>query len=129
MDAVATATADVPRIKPLGSAPDKDTGGQVIYPYGVFSAQFGRGDAYALDASAGLRWVRVTGQFFGKTTAATLDHAEKFIAALVDKALTTTDVITTPLRIELDPTPPTRDPDASGVLGLTLTLTATAEES
>jgi hypothetical protein len=124
MDAVADATAELPRLYPVGSVPASPT-----YPYGVFSAQQGRGDAYTLDSSAGVRWVRVTAQFFGKTSTSVLAETEQFLGALLDVRLSADGFVTTPLRLELDPTPPTRDPDAGGVLGVTTTLTATAEEA
>lgn len=124
MDAVADATAELPRLYATGSVPASPT-----YPYGVFSAQMGRGDGYTLDAAHGLRWVRVTGQFFGRTSASALDHAEKWLAVLLDQRVAFDGHVTTPLRIELDPTTPTRDPDAAGVVGVTTTLTATAQEA
>lgn len=123
-EAVVDATADLPRLYPLGSVPASPT-----YPYGVLSAQMGRGDGYTLDSAHGLRWVRVTAQFFGRTSASALDHAEKATAALLDHSLAFDGYVTTPLRFELDPTPPTRDPDAAGVVGVTTTLTAIAQEA
>ena len=122
MDAVATAAASVTRLYRVGAVPTSPT-----YPYGVFSAQYGRGDSYTLDSTAGARSVRVTFQGFGRTADSALAVTETFIGALLDKALTVGGQITTPLRIELDPTPPSRDPDDAGVIGVTATLTATQE--
>lgn len=121
LQAVADAAqGSVRRLYAVGSVPASPA-----YPYGVFSAQMGRGDAYTLDATHGLRWVRVTFQAFGRTADSVLDVTEDFLAALLDERLVIGDLMTTPLTLELDPTPPTRDPDAGGVLGVTATLTAT----
>ena len=122
MDAVASATSALPRLYPLGSVPPNPG-----YPYGSYAVQFTRDDAYTLDGGGGVRWVRITAQFFGRTEDSTLDLSERFLSVLRGLVLTTADgITTTPLRIELDPTPPTRDPDAGGVIGVTTTLTATA---
>jgi hypothetical protein len=122
MDAVATATVNLPRIYRLGAVPSKPP-----YPYGVFSAQLTRADSYTIDARHGLRYVRVTFQAFGRTSDSALTLTEEFIATLLDAVLTVDGAQTTPLRLELDPTPPTRDPDDGGVLGVTTTLTAIQE--
>ena len=120
-EAVATATAAVPRMYAQNAVPSQPT-----YPYGVQGATMGRGDSYTLDSETKLRWVRVTAQLFGKTAASVLDQTDKWTAALLDKSLTVTGYRLTPLRMELDPTTPLRDPDDAGVLGVTVTLTATA---
>lgn len=122
MDAVADAATDVTRLYPIGQVPKGPT-----YPYGVFSAALGRGDGYTLDEAPGLRWVRVTFQGFGHTPHSALAVTEAFISALLGTALEVDGVSTTPLRLELDPTIPTRDPDDSGVLAVTTTLIATQE--
>jgi hypothetical protein len=121
MDAVVLATAAVPRMYATGAVPATPT-----YPYGAQSAVMGRGDTYTLDSQTRLRWVRVVGQFFGKTNASVLEHVDKWTAALLDQSLDVAGFRLTPLRMELDPTTPLRDPDDSGVLGVTVTLTATA---
>lgn len=116
MDAVAAATATVPRLYAIGSVPASPT-----YPYGVYAASMGRGDSYTLDSAHGVRWLRATVQTFGRTAASALDHAEKVANALLDQRL---EVNYTPLRMELDPAV-VRDPDDQGVIGVTTTLTAT----
>ena len=121
LEATGVALAAVPRMYVAGSVPASPT-----YPYGVYSASFGRGDAYSLDVAHGLRWVRVVVQTFGRTSAAALDQMEKARTALEDKRLTVTDWAVNPLVMELDPTPPTRDPDDAGVMGTTATYTTTA---
>lgn len=95
------------------------------YPYGVWSAVMGRGDAYTLDGTHGLRWGRVTGQFFGKTAESAALLAEDFIAQLLDRRLQIAGHETTPCALELDPAI-VRDPDHQGVVGVTTTLTFTA---
>lgn len=120
MDAVAAATAAVPRLYPVGGVPATPT-----YPYGAYSALLGRGDAYTLDSVHGERWGRVTVQTFGKTAASALDHMDKVTAAVLDQALAIAGMRATPCRIELDPAV-VRDPDAAGVIGVTSTFTFTA---
>lgn len=123
MDAVATATASVPRVYAVGAVPPAPS-----YPYGVYSAQTTRADGYTIDAQRGLRWFRVTFQAFGRSANGALDLTDQWLAVLLDKTLTVGAKTTAPLRIELDPTPPIRDPDDAGVIGMTTTLTATIEE-
>lgn len=120
MGAVAEATASVPRLYPLGSVPPNPT-----YPYGVYTATLGRGDSYTLDAREGLRWGRVTVQTFGRTADSALAIAEQARTALVGVRLDVTGYEATPLASELDPTV-VRDPDDSGVVGVTATYTLTA---
>lgn len=119
MDAVAAATATVPRTQPLNGITDK------TYPYSSYSATLGRGDTYTLDSREGIRWGRVVVQTFGKTATSALATAEKVRAALVGTALDITGYSATPLRSELDPTV-ARDPDDSGVVGVTATYIFTA---
>lgn len=118
MDAVATATATVPRTQPLNGLTDK------TYPYSSYSATLGRGDTYTLSAE-GVRWGRVVVQSFGRTAASALHVAEQIRAALVGTRLDITGYRATPCRAELDPTI-TRDPDDQGVVGVTATYTFTA---
>jgi hypothetical protein len=120
MTAVATATASVARLYPIGSVPASPT-----YPYGVYSASLGRGDVYTLDSVQGIRFGRVTFQTFGHTADAALDHMDKVAALLQDKRLTISGWRPTPSRAELDPRV-VRDPDDSGVVGVTATWTFTA---
>lgn len=122
MTAVATATASVPRLYPVNGVPATPT-----YPYGVYSATLGRGDAYTLDSQHGTRWGRVTVQTFGTIADAALDHMDKVTALLLDKRLTITGHRATPMRSELDPAI-VRDPDDNGVVGVTAVLTFTATE-
>jgi hypothetical protein len=119
MTAVATATAAAPRLQPLNGVTNK------TYPYGVYSATFGRGDAYTLDVSHGLRWGRVVVQTFGKTADSALDLMDKVTTALLDKRLAITGYSCGPLVLEVDPAI-VRDPDDTGVVGVTATFTFTA---
>lgn len=118
--AVATATASVPRLYPLGSVPASPT-----YPYGVYSGSMGRGDGYSLDATYGVRYGRIVVQTFGKVGAAAEDHMDKVVAALLDRTLTIAGFNPSPCLLELDPVM-TRDPDDTGVVGLTASFTFTA---
>jgi len=120
MTAVATATATVPRLYALNSVPASPT-----YPYGAYSATLGRGDAYTLDVSHGLRWGRVTVQTFGRTADSALTRMDEAVAALLDQRLTIAGYQCGPLALELDPAV-TRDPDDTGVVGVTATFTFTA---
>lgn len=120
MTAVATAAASVPRLYPIGGVPSTPT-----YPYGVFSAALGRTYAYALDSETRARYGRVTLQTFGRTANAALDHMDKLIAALLDMRLVVAGWDPSPLRMELEPRV-TRDPDDSGVVGVTAALSFTA---
>jgi hypothetical protein len=120
VEAVATATAALSRVYATNAVPPTPT-----YPYSVYSATLGRGDTYALDSTAGVRWGRIVWQSFGKTLQAALDQNDRAVAALLDVRLTVTGYSLTPCRMELDPAV-TRDPDANGVVGVTTTLTFTA---
>lgn len=122
LTAVAAATAAVPRLYALNSVPAAPG-----YPYGVYSAALGRGDAYTADESHGLRWAGVTFQTFGKTAASALDHMEKVTTALLDVRLTVDGEQTTPLKASLDSPAVNRDPDDNGVVTATQHFTATKE--
>lgn len=119
MGAVALATAGVARLYALNDVPDGPT-----KPYGSYTATLGRGDAYTLSAE-GIRWGRVVVQTFGNTATSALSKAEAVRAALVGTRLAITGYETTPCRAELDPVV-TRDPDDSGLVGVTATYTFTA---
>lgn len=121
MDAVATATAAVPRLYRLNAVPTAPT-----YPYGSWSALLGRGDAYLLDASEGIRHGRIVVQTFGRTADSAIDHAEKVRDALIGTRLMVDGEPLGPLLAELDPIA-TRDPDDAGVVGVTTTYTFTKE--
>lgn len=116
MEAVATTTAAVPRLYALGSVPAKPA-----FPYGVYSAVLGRGDAYTLDSTSGRRTGAVTVQTFGRTTDSTSDHMEKVVAHLLDVALDLPDC--TPLRAVFDTPRVVRDPDDNGVVSATQQFT------
>lgn len=119
MQAVATATADVPRLYPLNSVPPTPT-----YPYGAYSAALGGGDAYDLSSQHGVRNGEVVVQTFGKTTDSATDHMEKVIDALLDLRLVSG---ATPLRAALDRPAITRDPDDNGVVAVTMPFTFAKE--
>ena len=127
MDAVAAATAAVPRLYALNSVPAKPT-----YPYGSYSASLGRGGAYTLDESRGVRYGGVTVQTFGKTDASALDLMEKVTTALLDQPLPLTAELdgleTTPLKASFDEAAVNRDPDDNGVVTATQHFTFTATE-
>lgn len=118
--AVATATAGVARLYPLGSVPATPT-----YPYGVYSGSIGRGDGYSLDATYGVRYGLIVVQTFGKVGAAAEDWMDRVTAALLDQTLTIAGLDASPCQLELDPVM-TRDPDDAGVVGLTASFTFTA---
>lgn len=124
MEAVATAAAGVPRVYALGSVPSSPS-----YPYGVFSAQLLEDTARTLEHGPSIRWTQIVFQGFGRTADSVTAVTEQFRTALVGKWLSFDGHTVGPFEVELRPTPPTRDPDAGGVLGVTTTLTATAEES
>lgn len=120
LDAVAAAAAGVPRVYALGDVPQSPE-----YPYSVYSASLGRGATYLLDNTEGIRLGRIVTQSFGRTAASAEAHCELLRAALVNQVLAITGFATTALRSELDPSM-TRDPDDTGVIGITSTLTFTA---
>lgn len=120
MDAVATAATDVSRLYAVNSVPAAPT-----YPYGSYSASLGRGGAYLNDAREGIRWGRITVQTFGKTAASALAKAEAVRSELVGTVLEFDGYSATPCRSELDPAI-VRDPDTTGVVAVTTTLTFTA---
>lgn len=123
LDAVADATADVPRLYALGSVPSSPT-----YPYGVFSAALGRADAYTLDVSHGLRHGRVVVQTFGKTADSALTLMDEIASALLDRRLSIAGRgDSSPLAIELDPSV-IRDPDDNQLIGVTSTFTFTVSK-
>jgi hypothetical protein len=123
MDAVADAATDVTRLYPIGQVPK----GAHVPLRRVLRRPGPRETATRSTRAPGLRWVRVTFQGFGHTPHSALAVTEAFISALLGTALEVDGVSTTPLRLELDPTIPTRDPDDSGVLAVTTTLIATQE--
>lgn len=128
MDAIALATAATPRLYPLNSVPAKPA-----YPYGSFSGSLGRGAAYTLDQSHGVRHGSVTFQTFGKTAASALDLMEKVTVDLLDLPLPMTAELdgyeTTPLKASFEAPAINRDPDDHGVVTATqrFTFTATKE--
>lgn len=122
LDAVATATAAVSRLYPLGSVPSGPT-----YPYGSYTAALGRADAYTLNVSHGMRHGRVIVQTFGRTAESALARMDDVVAALLDQTLTIGARMSTPLAIELDPAI-VRDPDDNGVIGVTATFTFTVSK-
>lgn len=119
IEAVAAATASVARLYEVGKVPASPT-----YPYGSYAASLGRGDTYLLSADEGVRWGRVTVQAFGKTASSALAKAEEVRAALFGAHLAITGFAATPIRTELDPVV-VRDPNDSGVVGVTATYTFT----
>lgn len=119
--AVATATAAVPRVYEVGAVPKNPT-----YPYGVYSAQLLEDGGLMLDASEAVRWAQVVFQGFGKTAASAIDLTERFRTAVLGLMTSADGHSVGPFLSELRPTPPIRDPDDQGVLGVTTTLTATA---
>lgn len=119
MDAVASATAAVPRLYALNSVPASPT-----YPYGVFSAALGRGDAYSVAAEHGVRHGGVVLQTFGRTADSALAHMEALLALLLDRRLFAD---ATPLLASLDQPSVNRDPDDNGVVTVTMPLSFTQE--
>jgi hypothetical protein len=122
MTAVATATAAVPRLYPIGKVPTA-----VTFPYGVYSAALGRGDSYTLDSRSGCRAGAVTVQTFDHDVNGALDHMAKVTARLLDAALPLPGC--TPLRAAFDTPRVVRDPDDGGLIGATQQFTFYAQES
>ena len=121
LDAVAAATAAVPRLYPIGSVPATPT-----YPYGAYSAALGRGSNYALDSETRARRGRVVVQTFGRTAASALAHMEAVMGALLDRSLVITGWRCEPMRADLDQPAVVRDPDDAGVIGVTASWSFTA---
>lgn len=122
MDAVATATATVPRLYAQGEVPDVPP-----YPYGVYAVALGTGATYTLEASHGVRRGRVTLQTFGRTADAALSLTEQVVGLLLDRRLTVPDWSTTPVRVQLEPAIVRQsDPENTGVIGVTTVLAFTA---
>lgn len=122
--ALARAAAGFPRVYDRGSVPDNPT-----YPYVVLSASLGRGDAYTLDSTYGVRHGRVVGQAFSPLAAAARAAAEDVIDQLLDHALAfDPGFLGTPMRIELDPTDTESEADR-GIEGVTFTLDFTAAKT
>lgn len=122
LDAVAAAMADVPRVYPLGSVPNKpgDT-------YGTYSAVLGGGGAYTLDSRHGLKHGLVSVQTFGKTQEGASAYMQKFVDRLLDSSLSFDGYQpTTPLRAAIDQPAINRDPDDNGVITVTMPFTFTA---
>lgn len=113
MDAVATATADVSRLQPLGSVTDKTP------PYGVFSVSLGSGDTYSLAALHGVRHGLVTVQTFGRTAAAALRLMDEVTDALLDRRLEVEGWETTPCTAAFRAPRAVRDPDDEAWVGAT----------
>jgi hypothetical protein len=120
MDAVAVATAGLPRQYPLGSVPSSPP-----YPYGSHSASLGRGDVPTLDGFEGIRWGQIVSQHFARSASAALDAAEAFRSSIVGVSLDIAGYDTTPCQQPFDPAV-VRDPDDNGVIGVTQTFTFTA---
>lgn len=127
MDAVATATASLPRLYAAGEVPDKPE-----YPYGVYHVSLGRGDAYTLDSHHGTRHGRIVVQTAGRTANAAIDHANAAVDLLLDVALEDDEWSTTPCRVALHPVVVREtDPENTGIADVTTTLNfiATRKES
>lgn len=120
LDATADALSPVLRAYQTNSVPASPT-----YPYTAWSLAGDRPDAYTLDATHGLRFYRIISQSFGHTLASALDNDAKVTDALLDVALVATGYECTPCRIEVG-SAVVRDPDNSGVVGVTTTLTFAA---
>lgn len=123
MDAVASATAALPRLYKQGQVPDKPT-----YPYGSWSAYWTTAHGYALDARHGLRRGRIVLQTFARTADAATDLAEQVVRALLDRRLEVDDwADVTPCHIELAPTVVRlSEPENTGLIGVTTVLSLTA---
>lgn len=128
MDAVATATAIVPRFYALGEVPDKPK-----FPYGVYGVTQGRGDAYTLDSARGMRHGLATLQTFGVTADSALTLMDQVADLLLDRSLVADDVETTPLRGAFNNPVVVRegDPLNAGVIGVIFPMTflATPKEA
>lgn len=121
LEAVDAATAAVLRRYPTNSVPPTPT-----YPYLVYSVAADRAEGYTLDSRHGFRFYRVILQSFGKPSlASALDIDAKATDGLLDQRLTVTGYDCGPCRLEVA-SAVVRDPDTTGVVGVTTTLTFTA---
>lgn len=114
----ATAPAVVRRY-PMGSVPV-----QPQYPYLVYSVSPDRDETYTLDGDS-VPFYRVVFQSFGRTLTSALDIDSKATDALRNRVLDVDGHDCGPCRREIG-SAVIRDPDASGVVGVTTTLTFTA---
>lgn len=120
LNAVAEATAPaVVRRYPLGGVPAQPT-----YPYLVYSVAPDRDESYTLDGDS-VPFYRVVFQSFGRTLTSALDIDEKATEELRGRVLDVDGHDCSPCRREIG-SAVVRDPDASGVVGVTTTLTFTA---
>lgn len=113
MEAVASATADLRRVQPLGGVTDKR------YPYAVYSASLGSGDGYSLTARNGLRHGLVSVQTFGETTDGALTLMEAIANRLLDEVLAVDGWDLSPMTAQFRSPRVNRDPDDQGVVGAT----------
>ena len=120
LEAVDTATAAVLRRYPTNAVPPTPT-----YPYQVYSVAGDRAVAYTLDSRHGFRFYRIILQSFGKTLQSALSLDQLAVDGLLDRRLAVTGYQCGPCRLEVA-SAVVRDPDTTGVVGVTTTLTFTA---
>ena len=121
LEAVGTATAAVLRRYPTNAVPPTP-----VYPYLVYSVAGDRAEGYTLDSRHGFRFYRIILQSFDKPSlASALDIDDKAVAGLLDKRLAVTGYDCGPCRLEVA-SAVVRDPDTTGVVSVTTTLTFTA---
>lgn len=87
------------------------------YPYSVLSVVPQNPEGYTLDQTHGFRDYRLTVQSFARLEDAVWDYDDKASTALLDQTLTATGYVCDPCRFQTSRQ--YRDPDDSGVLGVT----------
>lgn len=110
---VSSGRSPAPRVYALGSVPAAPA-----YPYSVVGATTDQAGTYTLDAVHGTRDVRIWVQSFGRTADSALAYDEAADANLLDQRLTVTGFDCGPIRVQVG-SAMTRDPDDSGVVGVT----------
>lgn len=116
---------------PLGTASANmalNDRGQVIYPYLVWSITQDEPTTYTLEARHGTQFHRITWQAFGRTLASARDLDGDVADALLDQRLTAAGYDCGPCSTERGGIlgRVARDPDDSGVVGITSSLTFAA---
>lgn len=123
LDAVADALAPIPRAYEMNAVPPKP-----IYPYLVYSVADDRPAGYTLDVSHGFRFRRVTWQSFGRNLTSTRATDAAATDCLLDRRLDVEGYDCGPCTADQGGLLGAllRDPDDSGVVGVTSSLTFTA---
>lgn len=120
LEAVGDATSVIVRRYPTNDVPPSPGD-----PYLVYSVAGDRAEGYTLDSRHGFRFYRIILQSFSTKLAAALDIDAKATDSLLDRRLAAAGYDCGPCRLEVA-SAVVRDPDTTGVVGVTTTLTFTA---